>query len=200
MRNIILFSLPLTIVAAAGCGSQPKESAAAPSDSVRDLPLVSRTADRPVASALELGEVRTQPGKSASHSAVVRHRRVARRAALYPTTKVYEPSTSASTAQPVIADVATPSPGASRAVAVPADSHELPPGKTVTIIPVLSGPTPVEDPGTERFPCLAGCGGSGMGGGGSGMGGGGSGMGGGGSGMGGPGGFGGDPRPRGLFY
>jgi uncharacterized membrane protein YgcG len=201
MRNVFLFSLPLTIVAAAGCGSQHKEQAAR-SDLERDLTLVSRAPDRAVTSPLELREVRTQPGNTVSFHKVVRHR-----PARHATTSVAEPVRSAPTARPVIADVSAPSPAAQPAAAVPADSHELAPGKTVTVIPVSSGPSSsAGESGPEDIPLMAGTGGSGMGGGGSGMGGGGSGMGGGGSGMGG-----GCPgrdapgitiasRPRGVLY
>ena len=180
MRNVFLFSLPLTIVAAAGCGSQPKEQAAR-SDLERNLTLDSRAPDRAVTSPLELGELRTQPSKTVSFHRVVRHR-----PARHATTRVAEPVRSAPTARPVITDVSAPTPAAQPVTAVPADSHELPPGKTVTIIPVSSGPSSSGDGrGAEDVPLMAGTGGSGMGGGGSGMGGGGSGMGGGGSGMGG---------------
>ncbi len=208
MRNVFLFSLPLTIVAAAGCGSQHKEQAAR-SDLGRDLTLVSRAPDSAVTSPLELREVRIQPGNTVSFHKVVRHR-----PARHPTTRVAEPVRSAPTARPVIADVPAPSPAAQPAAAVPADSHELPPGKTVTVIPVSSGAsTSGGERGPEDIPLMAGTGGSGMGGGGSGMGGGGSGMGGGGSGMGGGGsGMGGGcpgrdapgvtiaSRPRGVLY
>jgi hypothetical protein len=178
MRNAFLFSLPLTIVvAAAGCGSQPKQQGAR-SDLERDLTLVSKAPDKAVTSPIELGEVRTQPGNTVR---VVRHR-----PARHATTKLPEPVRSAPTARPVVADVSVPSPAAQPAAAVPADSHELPPGKTVTVIPVSSGPSSLGgESGPEDIPLMAGTGGSGMGGGGSGMGGGGSGMGGGGSGMGG---------------
>jgi hypothetical protein len=207
MRNVFLFSLPLTIVAAAGCGSQPKEQAPR-SDLERDLALVSRAPDSAVASPLELGEVRAQPGSTVSSNNVSFHRVVRHRPARRATTRVAEPVRSAPTARPVIADVSAPSPAAQPAAAVPADSHELPPGKTVTVIPVSSGPsTSGGQRGPDDIPLMAGgTGGSGMGGGGSGMGGGGSGMGGGGSGMGGgcPGrgepGVGIASRPRGMLY
>jgi uncharacterized membrane protein YgcG len=208
MRNVFLFSLPLSILAAAGCGSPPKEQAAR-SDLERDLNLVSRTHARAVTSPLELGEVRTQPGNTVSFHRVVRHR-----PARHATTRVAEAVRSAPTARPVIADVPAPSPATQPAAAAPADSHELPPGKTVTAIPVSSGPSSSGDGRwSDDIPLMAGSGGSGMGGGGSGMGGGGSGMGGGGSGMGGGGsGMGGGcpgrdapgvtiaSRPRGVLY
>lgn len=185
MRNVPLFSLALTIVAVAGCSSQPKEQPVR-SDLERDLTLASRVSDTTVTSPLELGEARSEAGKTlhrvVQHRSVPRHR-PARRAA----TKVAEPVRSAPTAQPVIADVAAPSPGAQPATAVPADSRELLPGKTVTVIPVSSGPSPS---GGERRPdYIPFRGGTGRGDGGGGWGGG-SGMGGsgmGGSGMGGSG-------------
>jgi uncharacterized membrane protein YgcG len=185
MRNVILFSLPLTI-AIAGCGSQPKEQPAA-ADLERDLTLVTKDRDRTVASPLELGEVQTEQGNTVSHQSAVKA--VRHRPARHATIKVAERAPSAPTTHPVLVDVRAPSLAAqpSAAAAVPADSHELPPGKTVTMIPVSSGPSPSESQrGPEDIPSfMTGTGGSGMGGGGSGMGGGGSGMGGGGSGMGG---------------
>jgi uncharacterized membrane protein YgcG len=184
MRNIFLCSLALTIVAGAGCGSQPKEQAAG-SELKRDLTLASRVSDTTVTSALELGEIRTQPRNTVASQRTVRPRRVVRqRPARQATAEV---------AKPVIADVVVSSPAAqaTAVTAIPADSRELPPGKTVTVIPVSSGPSP-GPAGRNRFPedipayGETGDGGiGGIGGGGSGMGGGGSGMGGGGSGMGG---------------
>ena len=208
MRNIFLFSLSLTIVIAAGCGPQPDERAAR-SDLERDLTLVSKSPDRAVtlteravASSLELGEVRTQPGRSVSRDKLVRHRSGVRRPARRPASKVTEPNRPPPSVRVTIADVAAPNPGARPVAAVPADSRELPPGKTVSVIPVSSGPSPSGEPAADDIP-LAGIGGSGMGGtGGSGMGGGGSGMGGGGCRGGGTGvpEFGGQPRPRGMLY
>jgi len=182
MRNIPVFSLALTIVAVAGCGSQPKEQPIR-SDLERDLTLASRVFDTTVTSPLELGEARTQVGNT--FHGVVQHRSVPRyRPARRATRKVAEPVRSAPIARPVIADVAAPNPGAQAPIAVPADSHELLPGKTVTIIPASSGPSPSGgERGPEYNPFM---GETGRGGGGSGMGGsgmGGSGMGG--SGMGG---------------
>jgi hypothetical protein len=206
MRNIFLFSLPLTIVVAAGCGPQPDEQAAR-SDLKRDLTLVSRppdraviATDRVVASSLELGEVRTQPARSVSRDKLVRHRSGVRRPARRPASRAAEPDRPAPIVRATIADVAAPNPGAQPVAAVPAGSRELPPGKTVSVIPVSSGPSPSGERGAEDVP-WAGTGGSGMGGG-IGIGGGGSGMGGGGCrgrGTGIPE-FGGQPRPRGILY
>ena len=208
MRHIFLFSLSLTIVVAAGCGPQPDEQDAR-SDLERDLTLVSRppappgiSTDRAVASSLELGEVRTQPGRSVSRDKLVRHRSGVRRPARRPASKAAEPDRSAPADRATIADVAAPNPGAQPVVAVPANSRELSPGKTVSLIPVSSGPSPSGEPAAGDIP-LAGSGRGGMWGtGGSGMGGGGSGMGGGGCrgrGTGVPE-FGGQPRPRGMLY
>jgi hypothetical protein len=211
MRNVFLFSLPLTIIAAAGCGSQPKEPTSG-SDLERDLALVSKAPETAVASPLELGEVRFERGKAGNNVSL--HRAVRSRPGRRATTKVAESVRSAPIARPVVVDVAVPSPAAQPAAAVPTDSHELLPGKTVTVIPVSSGPSTAGDGSRpDEIPLMAGTGGSGMGGGGSGMGGGGSGMGGGGSGMGGGGsGMGGgchgqgEPgigiasRPRGVLY
>jgi hypothetical protein len=204
MRNVFLYSLLLTIFALIGCGAQPSEQAAG-SDLKRDLTLVSRptdhavaSPDRPVASAIELREVRTQPGASASRSKVVRQRKAVRRPARHLTAKVALPVRQTPTVQPTIADVAAPNPGAQPVAAVPADSRELPPGKTVSVIPVSSGPSPSAEPGPEDIP-LAGTGWRGTGG--SGLGGG-SGMGGRGcrgDGTGTPD-LGGQPVPRGMLY
>src|SRR4051794_22837019 len=134
MRNVFLFSLPLTIIAVAGCGSQPKGQPAA-SDLARDLTLVTKDRDRAVASPLELGEVRVQQGNTDFSNSVVKA--VRHRPAHHATLKVAERARSAPTTHPVLVDVSAPSPAAqpSAATAVPADSHELPPGKTVTVIP-----------------------------------------------------------------
>jgi hypothetical protein len=201
MRNAFLYSLPIAIVAVAGCGSQPKEQATR-SDLERDLTLVPLVRETAVASAVELGRLPSQTGSTTSLHRVVRHRRAHRSIASSP-----KPAPPAPATRPVIADVPAPRPVA-QPTAVPADSHELPPGKTVTVIPVSSGPSSGTGGGGADDIPMRGTGGSGMGGGGSGMGGGGSGMGGGGSGMGGGGdcpgwgapGIGIASRPRGMLY
>jgi hypothetical protein len=173
MRNAFLYSLPIAIVAVAGCGSEPKEQATR-SDLKRDLTLVSRPRETAVASAVELGRPLSQTGTTTSLHRVARPGRAHRSTASSP-----KPAPPAPATRPVIADIPAPSPASQRtsAPAIPADSHELPPGKTVTVIPVSSGPSTA---GGGREPDdipMRGTGGSGMGG--SGMGGGGSGMGGG---------------------
>src|SRR5262245_16621870 len=112
MRNVFLFSLPLTILAATGCGSQSNEQAAR-SDLERDLTLVSRAPDKVVASPLELREVQAQPGNTVHRVAkVVRHR-----PARHVTTEVAKPVRSAPNPQSVIADVSVPVPSAQPAIA-----------------------------------------------------------------------------------
>ena len=202
MRNIFLFSFSLIIVVATGCGPHPDEQAAR-FDLERDLTLVSKPPDRVatstepvVASSIELGEVRTQAGRSVSHQKLVRHRSGVRGPARRPASKVTAPHRPAPSVRVTIADVAAPNPGARTVAAVPANSRELPPGKTVSVIPVSSGPSPSGEAGTDDI-SLTGIGGSGMGGtGGSGMGGG---RGRGCTGLGTPE-FGGQPRPRGMLY
>jgi hypothetical protein len=176
MRNVFLYSLPVTLIAAVGCGSQEQ---AARSDLERDLTLVTgpsmralTAADRPVASAIELRQFPTQPGAGVSVHKAVQSRKAARRTARHLTPKAAEPVRPTTIQRPAIADVVVPNPGTQPVTAVPADSRELPAGKTVSVIPVSSGPSPSGERGTEDIP-LAGTGGSGMGGtGGSGMGGG----------------------------
>ena len=191
MRNAFLFPLSLSVLVAAGCGSQVKERAAR-SDLKRDLTLVRQTGQTAIATPIELGQIRAP---AAGRSAVSSHHRVRHR----PT-----PRSTVTTPKPVeVAAEAAPAPAAvQRTVMAPADPHELPPGATVSIIPVSSGPSTSDGAGRDRFPPPGyGTGGSGMGGGGSGMGGGE--RAGGGSGMGGD-----CPRPefgpsggtRGLMY
>jgi len=171
MRSAFLFPLSLSLVVAAGCTSPVKEQAAARSDLERDLTLVSSTRETVVATPIELGRIRQPAGSQIDVSS--RHRVVRHRAA---------PRSTVSSRKPVrvVASAPAPAPAPAPRVAqpepIPADPHELPPGKTVTIIPVSTGPsTAGRDP--DGFPRPGyGTGGSGMGGGeraggGSGMGG-----------------------------
>lgn len=208
MRNAFLYSLPAAIIAVAGCGSQPREQAAR-SDLQRDLTLATHLTDSAVVSPVELGEFQAQAGNiisQASHR-VARHRAVRHPNPVVAKTNQVGRANAPATAPAPVATVSQPASVAD----VPLDSHELLPGKTVTVIPVSSGPSTGSGAarGPDDLPVMAGTGGSGMGGGGSGMGG--SGMGGGGSGMGGSGMGGGQcpgrgpgvgiaSRPRGLLY
>ena len=161
MRSAFLFPLSLSLVVV-GCGSQVKQRAAR-SDLQRDLTLVSQGTETAIATPIELGRIRTATGSGSTVSS--RHR--IRRAA--PRSTVSAPKPVAVAAEPA------PVPAVQPTNDTPADPHELPPGKTVTIIPVGNGTPSVG--GTDRFPAPRfGTGGSGMGGGeraggGSGMGG-----------------------------
>jgi hypothetical protein len=169
MRSAFLFPLSLSLVVAGGCASPVKEQAAARSDLERDITLVSSTRQTAIATPIELGRIRQPAGSQINVSS--RHRVVRHRAA---------PRSTVSSPKPVQVVASTPAPAPAPSVAqpepMPADPHELPPGKTVTIIPVSTGPsTAGRDP--DGFPRPGyGTGGSGMGGGeraggGSGMGG-----------------------------
>ena len=171
-----VFLLPLAVVAAAGCGSaKPRQTA---SVSERDLTLSTSATEAEVASPLEL----QRPAPPETKQVVGRtHRRAA---------ATFQPTIVPAVLRETIAPVpvaATPAAGAVSVVAEPADPHELLPGKTVSIIPASSGPTPTTDNPRDPREVRGGMGGTiGIGGGGHGggchgRGGGGSGMGGGGS-------------------
>jgi hypothetical protein len=203
MRVAFLFPFPIALVVVAGCGSDVKEQAVR-SDLERDLTLVSKAPETAIASPIELGRLPTQSGRTVSLQRTVRHRPAPRStASASRPVQMAAAAAPASTTAPVPSSVVQPT----NAAPVLADKHELPPGKTVTIIPVSNGPS-TADGGRrpDEFPMPGnGTGGSGMGGGGSGMGGGE--RAGGGSGMGGdcprpdlgPG-VGIASRPRGLLY
>lgn len=162
MRTIVL--LPLAIVVAAGCGHEHGQQVST-SLPKRDLALPAQSGEVKVASPVELQQLRVHP---TSHS----FRRLRRSTPSEP--KITLAAMAAAPAPAVVTPVSVVQPAA------PAEAdndRELPPGKTVTVIPVSSGPAG-EVGAAADFPA-EGTGGSGMGGGGSGMGGGGSGMGGG---------------------
>jgi hypothetical protein len=168
MRSAFLFPLSLSLVVVAGCSSKVKEPAAR-SDLERDLTLGGQAPQTAVATRLELGQIRTPTD---SRSTVSSRHRVRHRSAPRSTVSAPEPVQVAADAAPARA----PAPAVVQpANTTTADPHELPPGKTVAIIPVSSGPSPSDARGPDRFPPRFG-GGSGMGGGeraggGSGMGG-----------------------------
>jgi hypothetical protein len=168
MRSALLFSLSLSLVVVAGCSFKGNEHAAR-SDLERDLTLVGQAPQTAVATPVELGRIRTPTG---SRSTVSSRHRVRHRSAPRSTVSAPKPAQVAAAAAPA------PAPAVVQPTnTTPADPHELPSGKTVTIIPVSSGPSPSDAPGTDGFPPPRyGTGGSGMGGGeraggGSGMGG-----------------------------
>jgi hypothetical protein len=164
MRSVFLF-LSLSLVVIAGCSSRVKEHVAR-SDLERDLTLVSQAPPTALASPIELGQIQTP---TSSRSTVSSRHRIRHRAAPRSIVSAAKPVPLAADAAPVLPVQATNT--------RPADPHELAPGKTVSIIPVSSGPSISGTGGTDRFPTPRyGTGGSGMGGGdraggGSGMGG-----------------------------
>ena len=123
MRSIFLIPLTALVAAAAGCGSEARETATR-SIPERDLTLVPQTSDLQFASALETQRVPTLR--------TVRHTRWAARLA-----SVVEPAPVLATPQPAAQPVAEPA----KAEATPANDRELLPGKTVTMIPVSTGPS-----------------------------------------------------------
>jgi hypothetical protein len=133
MRNISLLPLAALMAIAAGCGTEVKEQTSS-SVPQRDLTLVTQTAQVEVASPLE-----TQLLRSPSRS-VHRSRMAARLAP-------------AAAPAPVV--VAAPQPVAqpvpTAPAATPTSNRELLPGKTVTVIPVSSGPSIGTDK-TNDFP------------------------------------------------
>ena len=165
MRSAFLFPLSLSLVLV-GCGSQVKEHAAR-SDLERDLTLVVPAPQTAIATPIELGRVRTPTGSS---SAVSSRHSVRHRAAKRSTASAPRPAQVAADPAPAPAVVQPTN-------TMPADPRELPPGKTVTVIPASSGISDAEAADGFSGPRYGnGTGGSGMGGGG--RAGGGSGMGG----------------------
>lgn len=162
MRSAFLFPLSLSLVVV-GCGSGVKEHAAR-SDLERDLTLVGQDPQTAIATPIELGRVRTPTG---SGSTVSSRPRIRHRAATRSTVRAPKPVQVAVDPAPVPAVVQPTN-------TTPADPRELPPGKTVSVIPVSSGISDAD--GADGFSAPGyGTGGSGMGGG---RAGGGSGMGG----------------------
>ena len=168
MRSVFLFPLSVSLAVVAACSSKVKEHAAR-SDLERDLTLVVPARDTAVATSLELGQIRTPTD---SRSTVSSRQRVRHRSARRSTVRAPKPvQVAAAGPRPTPAAVVQPT------KTTPADPHELPPGKTVTIIPVNRGPSTADVGGPDGpLPPRYGTGGSGMGGGeraggGSGMGG-----------------------------
>jgi hypothetical protein len=132
MRNISLLPLAALLAVAAGCGTEVKEQTSS-SVPQRDLTLVTQTAQVEVASPLETQLLRT-PSRSVHRSRMAA--RLAPAAAPKPVVAAPQP-----VVQPVPAAPA----------ATPTSNRELPPGKTVTLIPVSSGPSIGTDK-TAEFP------------------------------------------------
>lgn len=146
MRSI--FSLPLMALVAvvAGCGSTAREQAA-PSSPQRDLTLVSQTAQVEIASPVELRQVRAARRPPARRSSPLEPR--------VELPAVAAPFVALGTGSaPVLAAperVAQPAGTASTSD----NSRELPPGKTVTVIPASSGPS-IDPDRTDELPVAQG--------------------------------------------
>jgi hypothetical protein len=139
----IVFPLSLTVVVAlvAGCGSGGREHAA-PSIPARDLTLQAKAPEIVIASPVELQSLRSQqqamrPSRptrrptSPPHAGSVHSKRV--------TTVV---AAALDIPQPVSDTLVPPTDTASE----PVNDRELPPGKTVTVIPASSGPSTGSEP------------------------------------------------------
>ena len=140
MRTVFLLPLAAVMAVVVGCGSQGRERAAL-STPRRDLTLATAAREVDVASPVELRQIRTRNQTlRASH-------RSSRRSSLI------EPI-SVPTALPAASLLATPAahPGAQpvSTPAEPVNDRELLPGKTVTVIPVSSGPSTAPEWTDER--------------------------------------------------
>jgi hypothetical protein len=151
MRTVFLLPLTAVMAVAAGCGAEGREQAAR-SLPQRDLTLATQAAEVKIASPVELQQLRTQ------YRTVRPPRREPRRSGAIET----EPAPVAVAPLAVL--------GAGSAVVLPAspsvaesastaseaaNDRELLPGKTVTIIPASSGPSPAP-PLTDDFPTAQG--------------------------------------------
>ena len=140
MRTIIL--LPLTlIVVVAGCGSEVRDQGAR-SVPQRDLTLVTQTPEVKIASPVETQQLRIQRRTVPASQPAARQARAKVHLATVltpaPTLTPAEP-----VAQPAVTEVTPP------------NDRELLPGKTVTVIPASSGPSPGPD-WTDDFPAARG--------------------------------------------
>jgi hypothetical protein len=146
MRTVFLLPLTAVMAVVAACGSEGREEAA-PSVVKRDLTLPARAPQVEIASAVELQQPPT-------HRTVGRSRIASRRA----------PARSRATVESRPVAVVVPAPAlvlhaadtAARPVSTasePVNDRELPPGKTVTVIPVSSGPSTTLQP-TDEFPTI----------------------------------------------
>jgi hypothetical protein len=142
MRTVFLLPLTAGAMIAAGCGPRGREQAA-PSVPRRDLTLQAQGGGVEVASAVELQNIQ-------SHRHTPRASRRISRLASTPLSSPIQatPAPAAVAAAPALAlPVARPV----STVSDPVSDRELPPGKTVTVIPASSGPS--TEPGwTDEAP------------------------------------------------
>ena len=133
MRTRFLLSLTIVVAAnASGCGKQEQEETATALQ--RDLTLAAPAANVEIASPVEL----QRPEPRATRSRAPRRHVSARKSS----TIDPEPTPSAVVIEPSLrAAVTAPEPVSGR---------ELPPGKTVTLIPASSGPSTAIDPDVDE--------------------------------------------------
>lgn len=142
MRTNFLVSVAVGIASLTGCGTQQQVSAR-PSVPKRDLTLGLAAPEVAVASPVELNRPEPQQARTSV-------RRARRHATTFQPTIV--PAVLKSTVSPAAPVAAAPEPTVSQPatpVALPTDSHELPPGKTITIIPTSTGSSGGSDPAAE---------------------------------------------------
>jgi len=142
MRTIFLVSIAVGMASLTGCGSE-RQVSARPSVPKRDLTLGLAAPEVEVASPVELNRPEPQQAR-------ISIRRTRRHATTFQPTIV--PAVLKSTVSPAAPVVAAPQPAASQPatpVALPTDSHELPPGKTITIIPASTSSSGGSDPAAE---------------------------------------------------
>jgi hypothetical protein len=141
MHTIFLVSVTVGMASLTGCGSGP-QMPDRPTVPKRDLTLGAAAPEVEVASPVELNRAEPEQPRTSV-------RRTRRRATTFQPTIV--PAVLKSTVAPAAPVAAAPEPTASQPtpVALPTDSHELPPGKTITIIPASTGSSGGSDPAAE---------------------------------------------------
>jgi hypothetical protein len=141
MRTSFLFPLTALVAVVAGCGSEVKEHAAR-SVPQRDLTLVPQSPGLEIASPVEIQRLRIQ--HQAARRSIPREPKVVLAAMVAPLAALGAGTAPVVAApQPIAQPTNTPT--------TPANDRELLPGKTVTVIPVSSGPSTGSDKADE-FP------------------------------------------------
>jgi hypothetical protein len=131
MRPILL--LPLAIIALAGCGTdEAKQTASLPA---RNLALPTQYNQVEIASPLELGRPEVRPVARPARRSARRSKPAAPR--IEPVATIPDEPVAVRAVPAIFVPSSSPS--------IPASDRELPPGKTVTIIPASSGPSPNTD-------------------------------------------------------
>ena len=140
MRTVFLLPLTAVVAVVAGCRSAGRERAALATPQ-RDLTLATPAREVDIASPVELRTIRTQNQTVRSLHLTSRRSR--------PIEPIAVPT--AVPAAPVLAlPVSDPVAKPALPTSEPANDRELPPGKTVTVIPVSSGPSTGADWTDER--------------------------------------------------